>query len=148
MSLALYISLGVVAGLAIIAIIVYFVLKRSKKVKDPILIRAEDTIVIITQRIHTMNRRIKNLDEAVTKLVIAQEKEDPSLVDDVTDMETIQAKIDQNKKEINEQIADIQDLKDYKTEIEDFIRSKEEKNMEELEKILDGVKEKLQYRFV
>ncbi|MHA1346830.1 MAG: hypothetical protein ACTSO3_10575, partial [Candidatus Heimdallarchaeaceae archaeon] len=91
---------------------------------------------------------IKKLDESVTKLVIAKEKNDPSLSDETIDMENIQIKINQDKKEIEELIADIKDLRDYKIEIENVIKGKEENSMEELEKLLDAVKEKLQYRFI
>ena len=148
MSVALYIGIGVPVFLAVIFLIIYLTQKRRKKVKNPILERADDTIVIVTQRIHTMNKRIKNLDEDVTKLVIDKEKNDTSLIDETIDVENIQIKIDQNKKEIEELIADIKDLRDYKTAIEDVIKRKEENNLEELEKLLDAVKEKLQYRFI
>lgn len=148
MNVALYIGIGVPVFLAVIFLIIYLAQKRRKKVKSPILERANDTIVIVTQRIHTMNQRIKKLDENVTKLVIAKEKNDTSLIDETIDMENIQIKIDQSKKEIDELIADIKDLRDYKTEIEDVIERKEENSLEELEKLLDAVKEKLQYRFI
>ncbi len=148
MNTALYVGIGVAVFLAGIFLIIYFSLKRRKKAKSPILERANDTIVIVTQRIHTMNQRIKKLDESVTKLVIAKEKNDSSLIDETIDMENIQTKIDQNKKEIEELIADIKDLRDFKTEIEDVIKIKEENSLEELEKLLDAVKEKLQYRFI
>lgn len=148
MSVALYIGIGVPVFLAVIFLIIYFVQKRRKKIKSPILERADDTIVIVTQRIHSMNHRIKKLDENVTKLVITKEKNDPSLSDETIGMENIQIKINQDKKEIEELIADIKDLRDYKIEIEDVIKRKEENSMEELEKLLDAVKEKLQYRFI
>ncbi len=148
MSVALYIGIGVPVILVLIFLIIYFSLKRRKKTKSPILERADDTIVIVTQRIHTMNQRIKKLDEDVTKLVIVKEKNDTSLIDETIDMENIQIKIDQSKKEIEELIADIKDLRDYKTEIEVVIKRKEENGLEKLEKLLDTVKEKLQYRFI
>ena len=148
MNTALIVSIGVAVFLVGIFLIIYFSLKRRKKTRSPILERANDTIVIVTQRIHTMNQRIKKLDEGVTKLVIAKEKNDPSLIDETINMENIQIKIDQNKKEIEELIADIKDLSDYKTEIEDIIEIKDENRLEELEKLLDAVKEKLQYRFI
>ncbi len=148
MSVALYIGIGVPVFLAVIFLIIYLTQKRRKKVKNPILERADDTIVIVTQRIHTMNQRIKKLDEDVTKLVIVKEKDDTSLIDETIDMKNIQIKIDQSKKEIDELIADIKDLRDYKTEIENVIKRKEETSLEELEKLLDAVKEKLQYRFI
>ncbi|MHA1201985.1 MAG: hypothetical protein ACTSQ4_05635 [Candidatus Heimdallarchaeaceae archaeon] len=150
MSVALYLGLGigVPVFLAVIFLIIYFTQKRRKKAKNPILKRADDTIVILTQRIHTMNQRIKKLDEGVTKLVIAKEKDDPSLIDETIDIENIEIKIDQNKKGIEEIIADMKDLRDYRTEIESIIKRKEENSLEELEKLLDTVKEKLQYRFI
>ncbi|MCK4973089.1 MAG: hypothetical protein KAS52_07185 [Candidatus Heimdallarchaeota archaeon] len=148
MSLALYLGIGVPVFLAVIFLIIYLAQKRRKKVKSPILERADDTIVIVTQRIHTMNQRIKKLDEDVTKLVIVKEKDDTSLIDETIDMKNIQINIDQSKKEIDELIADIKDLRDYKTEIENVIKRKEETSLEELEKLLDAVKEKLQYRFI
>ena len=148
MSVALYIGIGVPVFLAIIFLIIYLAQKRRKKVKSPILERADDTIVIVTQRIHSMNQRIKKLDEGITKLVIVKEKNDTSIIDENIDIENIQIKIDQDKKEIEELIADIKDLRDYKTEIEEVIERKEENRLEELEKLLDAVKEKLQYRFI
>lgn len=147
MSVALYVGIGVPVFLTVIIIIIYFIQKRRKKVKSPIFKRADDTIVIITQRIHTMNQRIKKLDESITKLVIAKEKNDPSLIDETINIENIQTKINQNKKKIEELIADIKDIRDYKTEIEDIIKRKEGNSLEELENLLDAVKEKLQYRF-
>ena len=148
MSVALYLGIGVPVFLAVIFLIIYLSQKRRKKVKSPLLERADDTIVIVTQRIHTMNQRIKKLDEDVTKLVIVKEKNDTSLIDETIDVENIQNKINQSKKEIEELIADIKDPRDYKTEIEDVIRRKEENSLEELENLLDAVKEKLQYRFI
>lgn len=148
MSVALYIGIGVPVFLAIIFLIIYLAQKRRKKVKSPILERADDTIVIVTQRIHSMNQRIKKLDEGITKLVIVKEKNDTSIIDENIDIENVQIKIDQDKKEIEELIADIKDLRDYKTEIEEVIKRKEENRLEELEKLLDAVKEKLQYRFI
>jgi len=148
MSVALYVAIGVPVVLAVIFLIIYFIQKRRKKAKSPIYERADDTIVIVTQRIHTMNQRIKKLDEDITKLVIAKEKNNPSLIDETINMENIQIKIDQNKKEIEVLIADIKDLRDFKTEIEGIIKRKEENGLEELEKLLDAVKEKLQYRFI
>ncbi len=150
MSVALYLGLGigVPVFLLVIFLIIYFTQKRRKKAKSPILKRADDTIVIVTQRIHTMNQRIKKLDEGVTKLVIAKEKNGPSLIDENIEMGNVQTKIDQNKKEIEDFIADIKDLRDYRTEIENIIKRKEENSLEELEKLLGAVKEKLQYRFI
>ncbi len=148
MSTALYVGIGVAIFLAGSFLIIYFSLKRRKKARNPIFERANDTIVIVTQRIHTMNQRIEKLDSGVTKLVIAKEKNDSSLIDETIDMGSIQTKIDQNKKEVEELIADIKDLRDYKTEIEEIIKRKEENDLEELEKLLDAVKEKLQYRFI
>lgn len=150
MSVALYVGIGVGVPvfLVVIFLSIYFIQKKRKKAKSPILERADDTIVIVTQRIHTMNQRIKKLDVGVTKLVIAKEKNDPSLIDETINMENIQIKIDQNRKEIEELIADMKDLRDYKTEIEDIMKRKEENSLEELEKLLDAVKEKLQYRFI
>lgn len=148
MSTALYVGIGVAIFLVGSFLVIYFSLKRRKKARNPVLERANDTIVIVTQRIHTMNQRIEKLDKVVTKLVIAKEKNDPSLIDENIDMGGIQTKIDQNKKEVEELIADMKDLRDYKIEIEEIIKRKEENSLEKLEKLLDAVKEKLQYRFI
>ncbi|MBY8999510.1 MAG: hypothetical protein KGD64_01215 [Candidatus Heimdallarchaeota archaeon] len=148
MSVALYIGIGVTVFLGGVSLIVYFSLKKRKKTKNPVLERAEDTIVILTQRIHKMDKRIKVFDEDVTKLVIAKEKEGSTLTEQDINLEDIQTKIENNKKEINDLIADIKDLRNYKTEIENLSKSKKHTGGEELEKLLDVVKEKLQYRFI
>ena len=147
MSVWLYVGIGVPVFLLIIGVAIYIIINKKKKSENPLLIRAKDTMVILTQRMHSMDKRIKKLDEEVTKLVIAQEKGDPSLSGLKISVDNIPTKIEQNKKEINEYIADIKDLKDYKREIEIIIKEKE-KNWEELEKLLDTVKEKIQYRFI
>lgn len=148
MSVALYVGIGVPLLVIVISLLVYFSLKQRKKTKNPIIERAEDTMVILTQRIHNMDKRITKLDEDVTKLVIAEEKNESIPTDQQIDVEDIQTKIEGNKKEINDLIADIKDLRDYKTEIKNLRKSKEQSNWEELEKLLDAVKEKLQYRFI
>ncbi len=60
-------------------------------------------------------------------------------------MEEIPDKIERNKREVNSFIADVKDLQDYKNEIEEIIKKKNEQNWEELERLLDLAKEKLRY---
>ena len=147
MSLGLYIGLGVGLGSLFVIVIVFFILKSKKKDINPLISRSEDVIVMINQRILSMNSRIQALDKEITKLVAAKEKEDLSLLDFGIDLSDIPQEIESKKKEINEYIADIKDLEDYKKEIEAIMNRKEETNWVELETLLDKTKEKMKYRF-
>ena len=147
MSNTLYIGLGVGFGILIIIIIVFFTLKRKKEIKNPLTLRAENMIVMINQRIHSINSRINALDKEITTLLAAKENEDTSLLKDEMNLETIPTIVEKKKTEINTYIADIKDLQEYKEEIDSFLKIKDEKDWKKLEEQLEFVKEKFQYRY-
>ncbi|NPD88052.1 MAG: hypothetical protein HGN29_04985 [Asgard group archaeon] len=147
MSLGLQIGLGVGIPLLLIVIFLIIVLKRRKKDQHPLQVRAEEMMVMITQRIHTLNKRIQRSDIEITELLLAQEREDPSITKIEIALDKIPNKIESLKAEIEESIADIKDLKEYREEIKLLIRAKGEKNWEKIEELLDFAREKMQYRF-
>lgn len=147
MSLGLQIGLGVGTPLLVLVIFLIIVLKRRKKDQHPVQVRAEEMMVMITQRIHSLNRRIQASDTEVTELLHAQEKKDLALTKIEISLEEIPEKVKVLKTEIEESIADIKDLKDYREEIKVLIKVKGEKDWEEIEKLLDFAREKMQYRF-
>ncbi len=148
MNIAFYIALGVSLGLLLIIAIIVFIVKRKKEDKNPLSSRAEDLLVMINQRILSLNSRIQKLDTEVTALLIAKENEDLTVLDISISFDDIPEKINTNKEEINTFIADIKDLRDYKEEIETVLAMKGEKDWVKLEELLDFVKEKFQYRYI
>ena len=86
------------------------------------------------------------LEGKIVNLRVA-EKEDLSLLDVDINLGDIPQEIENKEKEINEYIADIKDLEDYKKEIEGIMNKKEESKWVELETLLDQTKEKMKYRF-
>ena len=102
---------------------------------------------MINQRILSMNSRIQEFDDEITKLVVAKEKEDLSLLTIDIELDDIPQEIESKKKEINDYIADIKDLEDYKKEIEEMLSKKDENKWNELETLLEQTKEKMRYRF-
>ncbi len=147
MSVWLYVGLGIGGGFILLTLIYFFILKRKKKEEHPVLLRAKELIVMLTQRTHTLNRRIQQLDTEVTELLIVKDKEDLSLTRLEIVLEDVPNKIESNKEEIRVSIADIEDLKEYEKEIKQIINQKEEIKWDELEKLLDLVKDKMKYRF-
>jgi len=147
MSSGLYIGLGVGLGSLFIIVIVIFVLRGKKKQTNPLISRSKDVIVIINQRILSMNSRIQMFDSEITKLVAAKEKEDISLLDQTIELSDIPQEIESKKKEIKDYIADIRDLEDYKKEIEEIMSKKDENKWDEVESLLEQTKEKMRYRF-
>ena len=147
MSSGLYIGLGVGLGSLFIIIVVIFVLRGKKKETNPLISRSKDVIVIINQRILSMNSRIQMFDSEITKLVAAKEKEDISLLDQTIELSDIPQEIESKKKEIKDYIADIRDLEDYKKEIEEIMSKKDENKWDEVESLLEQTKEKMRYRF-
>lgn len=102
---------------------------------------------MINQRILSMNSRIQKFDDEITKLVVAKEKEDLSLLTIDIELDDIPQEIESKKKTINDYIADIKDLEDYKKEIEEMLSKKDENKWNELETLLEQTKEKMRYRF-
>ena len=147
MNLGLQIGLGV--GILLLLIVFFFIiiLKKRKKDLHPLQVRAEEMMVMITQRIHALNRRTQKSDVEVTELLLAQEREDPSVTKIEIALEEIPNKIESLKAEIEESIADIKDLKEYRDEIKSLINVKGEKDWEKIEEFLDFAREKMQYRF-
>ncbi len=148
MSLGLYIGLGVGFGGLLIIVIVIILLKSKRKEKNPLISRSKDTIVMINQRILSMNSRIQKFDEEITKLVAVKEEGDISLLDNSISFDDIPHEIETNKTAINGYIADIKNLEDYKKEIEEILLKKDENEWDELESLLSQTKEKMKYRFV
>lgn len=147
MSVWLYVGIGIGGGLVLLALIIFFVLKSKKKEEHPLVLRAKELIIMLKQRIHTLNKRIQQLDAEVTELLIVNEKEDLSLARVEITLEEVPDKIESNKEEIRVSIADIEDLREYEKEIKQIINQKEEIKWDELEKLLDLVKDKMKYRF-
>jgi len=148
MNLGLNIGLGVGFGCLLILVVVIILLKNKKKEKNPLISRSKDTIVIINQRILSINSRIQKFDEEITKLVTAKEEGDISLLDNSISINNIPHEIETKKTAINGYIADIKDLEDYKREIEEILLKKDENKWDELESLLSQTKEKMKYRFV
>ena len=134
-------------AIIVLSLALYFILRKGKEQKHPLIIRAKEMTVMIKQRIHSLNSRIQKLDTDVTALMLAKEKEDTTLTSIVISLENIPQKIDEYKEEIRVAIADIEDLREYKNEIEQITRNKKEIQWEKLENLLDLAKEKLRYRF-
>ncbi|MCG3221626.1 MAG: hypothetical protein H7641_09635 [Candidatus Heimdallarchaeota archaeon] len=147
MNLGLQIGLGVGIPLLLIVFFFIIILKKRKKDLHPLQVRAEEMMVMITQRIHALNRRTQKSDVEVTELLLAQEREDPSVTKIEIALEEIPNKIESLKAEIEESIADIKDLKEYRDEIKLLINVKGDKDWEKIEEFLDFAREKMQYRF-
>ncbi|MFW9853319.1 MAG: hypothetical protein ACFFDS_10260, partial [Candidatus Thorarchaeota archaeon] len=143
----LYVGIGIGGGFILLVLIYFFALKQKKKEEHPVFLRAKELIVMLTQRIQTLNKRIQQLDTEITELLIVKDKEDLSLTQLEITLEDVPNKIESNKEEIRVSIADINDLKEYEKEIKQIINQKEETKWDELEKLLDLVKEKMKYRF-
>ena len=137
----------VVGAIFVLALVLYFILNKSKKEEHPLIIRAKEMMVMIKQRIHSLNSRIQKLDTDITELMLAKEKEDTTFTSLDISLESIPQKIDENKEEIRVAIADIEDLREYKSEIEQIANNKKEIQWEKLENLLDLAKEKMRYRF-
>ena len=148
MSVELYIGLGVGLGCLLILVIVIILLKSKKKEKNPLISRSKDTIVMINQRVLSMNSRIQKFDEEITKLVAAKEEGNTSLLDNSIVFEDIPNEIETKKTAIKGYIADIKDLEDYKREIEEILLKKDENKWDEIETLLSQTKEKMKYRFI
>jgi hypothetical protein len=147
MNLGTQIGLGVGIPLLFLIIFLIFYLKKRKKDQHPIQIRAKEMMVMITQRIHTLNRKIQEKDNDISKLLLAQEKGDPSIVKLNISLYEIPERIESIKQNINESMADIKDLKEYRDEIDKLISIKGEKDWEKIEEFLDFARDKMQYRF-
>ncbi|MHA1219730.1 MAG: hypothetical protein ACTSSN_01460 [Candidatus Heimdallarchaeaceae archaeon] len=148
MNVGLNVGLGVGFGCLFILVIVIISIKSKKKEKNPLIFRSKDTIVMINQRILSINSRIQKFDEKITKLVAAKEEGNISLLDNSISFDDIPHEIETKKTAINEYIADIKDLEDYKREIEETLLKKDENKWNELESLLSQTKEKMKYRFV
>ena len=142
-----YYIIIVVGAIFVLALVLYFILNKSKKEEHPLIIRAKEMMVMIKQRIHSLNSRIQKLDTDITELMLAKEKEDTTFTSLDISLESIPQKIDENKEEIRVAIADIEDLREYKSEIEQIANNKKEIQWEKLENLLDLAKEKMRYRF-
>lgn len=135
------------AVIFVLGFVLYFILRKRKTEDHPLIIRAKEMMVMIKQRIYSLNSRIQKLDTDITSLMVAKEKEDLTLTSLDISLESIPQKIDEHKEEIRIAIADIEDLKEYQSEIDQIIRNKKELQEEKLENLLDLAKEKLRYRF-
>ena len=135
------------AVIFVLGFVLYFILRKRKTEDHPLIIRAKEMMVMIKQRIYSLNSRIQKLDTDITSLMVAKEKEDLTLTSLDISLESIPQKIDEHKEEIRIAIADIEDLKEYQSEIDQIIRNKKEFQEEKLENLLDLAKEKLSYRF-
>ena len=148
MSNVLYIILGTVFGVLVVLLVIFLYFKKKSQVKDPSINRAEEMMIMINQRILSLNSRIEKLDKEITTLLASKENKDSTFIDIGVSLEEIPNKIEDNKSKINEYIADINDLQDYKLEIEAIIVAKGDRDLKKLTELLDLVKEKFQYRYI
>ena len=148
MSSGLYIGLGVGSGILVILVGIFFSLKGKKKEKNPLVPRSKDTIVMINQRILSMNSRIQKYDEEITKLLAVKEQKNIPLLDENISLDDVPHIIETKKAEVTNLIADIKDLEDYKKEIKELLKQKDEKKWSELETLLEKTKEKMRLRYL
>lgn len=147
MSLWLYVGIGLGLFFLVLTVSLFLVFKKKKRISHPLEIRARDMGVMIAQRIFSMNKRIQILDDEVTKFLMVKEKQDFNILEKEYSLDELQTKIDEKKEEIRILIGDIQDLENYKNEISNKMKQKDENWEKEVEELLDFVKEKMKYRF-
>lgn len=134
----IYLYLGIFLGLIFIVIILYLILKKEGKDTDPVISRSKDMIIIINQRIHTFYSEIQQKDKKVNELVMKQEKNHSS---EKTE------KISQLNTEIQELIADIEDLNEFKNYIEEKIKKPKRIDIDELQEYLTHVADRIKFRY-
>jgi len=134
-----------IVTLAII-IVVYLILYKRKKGVDPLLARIEGLIVILNQRIHNTLLKTSNLDREVTALFHKKEalieKENEGY-----DSETIDKEINAKKTEIEKLIARVEEMKEYKEELEQILKERKIESEEKITKLVDQISEKIRYYY-
>lgn len=136
-----FIALFGIGGALGLLTIILLVLRIKKKKKNPLIERAESTFVIINQRIHSILNEIQKIDSEVTKILILKDTKDKSN----ESIEELQIELEDNQVKIKELILKIEDLKDYQQEIKNEILNKKQINSDEIEVILERIKEKIDY---
>ncbi len=134
----IYLYLGIFLGLIFIGIILYLILKKQGKDTHPVISRSKDMIIIINQRINTVYREIQQKDKKVNELVMKQEK---------TQSSEKTEKVSQLNTEIQELIADIEDLNEFKNNIEEKIKKPKRINIDELQEYLTYVADRIKFRY-
>ncbi|MHA1223541.1 MAG: hypothetical protein ACTSP3_09905 [Candidatus Heimdallarchaeaceae archaeon] len=148
MSLWTYVGIGVAGGIVLVVLILFLILLKRRREENPIINRAKNMQIMLTQRVHTLHNRIKKLDDEITKLTITQQEGESALIgDENLTQEEIQLKISSNQSEIKTLIADIQDLEEYNKKIHEKVKQKKEGWEAETEELLEFIKNKLKYRF-
>ncbi|MHA1114697.1 MAG: hypothetical protein ACTSPJ_00805 [Candidatus Heimdallarchaeaceae archaeon] len=137
----------VLCVIGIVSIALLLILLRKKQEQSPIIERAQDILIKINQKIYATNRNIDKLDNEISNLIVAKEKNDPSLFSSVTLIEDIPQLIEKKKEKIEQHILALRDLKQFKENIESQLKAKKETELLELEQLLNEISEKLKQVF-
>ncbi|MHA1203877.1 MAG: hypothetical protein ACTSSL_02910 [Candidatus Heimdallarchaeaceae archaeon] len=137
----------VLCVIGIVSIALLLILLRKKQEQSPIIERAQDILIKINQKIYSTNRNIDKLDNEISNLIVAKEKNDPSLLSSVTSIEDIPQLIEKKKEKIEQHILALRDLKQFKENIESQLKAKKETELLELEQLLNEISEKLKQVF-
>lgn len=134
-----FIVLFCIGGALGLLTIILLVLRIKKK--NPLIERAKSTFIIINQRIHSILNEIQKIDSEVIKILILKDTKDKSN----ESTEELQIELEDNQVKIKELMLKIEDLKDYQQEIKNEILNKKQINSDEIEVILERIKEKIDY---
>ncbi|MHA1302372.1 MAG: hypothetical protein ACTSQE_02660 [Candidatus Heimdallarchaeaceae archaeon] len=138
----------IVVGCAITFVLVLLLiifLKNRKKSTNPTILRASDVIIKINQFLYSLNNKISKIDSEITELMLVQEKQDPSLSPSVKSLDELSTLIKSKKEKIDSYIATMDDLKQYRANIKELMKSNNSESLTELESLLDQVKEKIRF---
>jgi len=139
--LPVFIALFCIGGALGLLTIILLILRTKKKKKNPLIERAESIFIIINQRIHSILNEIQKIDSEVTKILLLKDTKDKSN----ESTEELQIELEDNQVKIKGLMFKIEDLKDYQQEIKNEILNKKQESSDEIEAILERIKEKIDY---
>lgn len=139
--LPVFIALFCIGGVLGLLTIILLILRIKKKKKNPLIERAESIFIIINQRIHSILNEIQKIDSEVTKILLLKDTKDKSN----ESAEELQIELEDNQVKIKGLMLKIEDLKDYQQEIKNEILNKKQEGSDEIEAILERIKEKIDY---
>lgn len=139
--LPVFIALFCIGGALGLLTIILLILRIKKKKKNPLIERAESIFIIINQRIHSILNEIQKIDSEVTKILLLKDTKDKSN----ESAEELQIELEDNQVKIKGLMLKIEDLKDYQQEIKNEILNKKQESSDEIEAILERIKEKIDY---
>lgn len=139
--LPVFIALFCIGGALGLLTIILLILRIKKKKKNPLIERAESIFIIINQRIHSILNEIQKIDSEVTKILLLKDTKDKSN----ESTEELQIELEDNQVKIKGLMFKIEDLKDYQQEIKNKILNKKQESSDEIEAILERIKEKIDY---